>query len=136
MGNVAVPQAFRCAVCVQANEIHAFGRGFSYLDAGSGCKAAHNALGSTKLGGMMSMVENRISVISIIVEDLASAKGVNDLLHENSAYIVGRMGIPYRDKGLSIICVVLDAPQNAISALSGKLGMLPGVSTKTITTKN
>ena len=80
-------------------------------------------------------MENRISVISILVEDMDSTKSVNDLLHASGRYIVGRMGIPYRDRGLSIICIVLDAPQDVTSALSGQIGMLQGVSTKTITTK-
>ena len=70
-------------------------------------------------------MENRISVISIIIEDTAQAAAVNDLLHEYGSYIVGRMGIPYRERKVSIIT----------SALSGKLGMLDGVSTKTVTTK-
>ena len=58
--------------------------------------------------------------------------GINDLLHQYRSYIIGRMGVPYREKGLSIISVVLDAPMDKISSLSGKLGMLDGVSTKTI----
>ena len=80
-------------------------------------------------------MENRISVISIIIEDTAQAAAVNDLLHEYGSYIVGRMGIPYRERKVSIICIVMDAPGSVTSALSGKLGMLDGVSTKTVTTK-
>lgn len=80
-------------------------------------------------------MENRISVISIIIEDTEQAAAVNDLLHEYGSYIVGRMGIPYRERKVSIICIVMDAPGNVTSALSGKLGMLSGVSTKTVTTK-
>ena len=80
-------------------------------------------------------MENRISVISIIIEDIAQAAAVNDLLHEYGSYIVGRMGIPYRERKVSIICIVMDAPGSVTSALSGKLGMLDGVSTKTVTTK-
>ena len=79
-------------------------------------------------------MENRISVISIIIEDTAQAAAVNDLLHEYGSYIVGRMGIPYRERKVSI-CIVMDAPGSVTSALSGKLGMLDGVSTKTVTTK-
>ena len=79
--------------------------------------------------------DNRLSVISVIIEDAEAVQAVNGLFHEYSGYIVGRMGIPYRDRGLSIICVVLDAPQTVASALSGRIGMLQGVSTKTITTK-
>lgn len=80
-------------------------------------------------------MESRISVISIIVEDTEVAAEVNELLHDFGKYIMGRMGIPYRDRGVSIICVVLDAPGDVTSALSGKLGMLSGVSTKTIVAK-
>ena len=80
-------------------------------------------------------MENRISVISIIVEDTEMSGRVNELLHDFGQYIVGRMGIPYRDRGVSIICVVLDAPGDVTSSLSGKLGMLKGVSTKTVVSK-
>lgn len=80
-------------------------------------------------------MESRISVISIIVEDTDESAEVNKLLHNYGEYIVGRMGIPYKDRGVSIICVVLDAPGDVTSSLSGKLGMLKGVSTKTIVTK-
>ena len=80
-------------------------------------------------------MENRISVISIIIEDTAQAAAVNDLLHEYGSYIVGRMGIPYRERKVSIISIVMDAPGSETSALSGKLGMLDGVTTKTDTTK-
>lgn len=80
-------------------------------------------------------MENRVSVISIIIKDEESAGAVNELLHEFRQYIVGRMGIPYRERGISIISVVLDAPGETTSALSGKLGMLEGVSAKTLTAK-
>jgi len=80
-------------------------------------------------------LENRISVISIIIEDTDSVAAVNGLLHDFRNYIVGRMGIPYRDRNISIICVVLDAPGDVTSTLSGKLGMLKGVNTKTIVAK-
>ncbi|AUS96991.1 iron-only hydrogenase system regulator [Clostridium thermosuccinogenes] len=81
-------------------------------------------------------MENRISVISIIVEDTEISSKVNELLHDFGKYIIGRMGIPYRDRGISIICVVLDAPGDVTSSLSGKLGMLKGVTTKTIVAKS
>lgn len=80
-------------------------------------------------------MDNKVSVISIIVKDEESAGRVNELLHEFRQYIVGRMGIPYRDRGVSIISVVLDAPGDITSTLSGKLGMLRGVSAKTLTAK-
>ena len=68
-------------------------------------------------------MQTRIAVTAIIVEDMESAEGVNQLLHEYRQYIVGRMGVPYREKQVSVISVILDAPQDAISALSGKLGL-------------
>lgn len=80
-------------------------------------------------------MENKVSVISIIVKNEESAGKINDLLHEFRHYIVGRMGIPYRQREVSIISVVLDAPGEITSSLSGKLGMLEGVSAKTLTAK-
>ncbi len=82
-----------------------------------------------------SFLESRLSVISILVEDRASSAKINDLLHDCGEYIVGRMGLPYKERGLSVICVVIDAPGDVTSALSGKLGMLPGVTAKTVTSK-
>ena len=73
----------------------------------------------------------RVAVISIIVENSESVETLNGLLHESGQYIIGRMGIPYRKRGINIISIALDAPQDAISALSGKIGNLPGVSVKT-----
>ena len=70
--------------------------------------------------------------MSVIVEDGNSVPALNDLLHQYSEYIIGRMGIPYRQKGISIISIALDAPQNTISTLAGKAGNLPGVSVKTV----
>lgn len=80
-------------------------------------------------------MEKRIAILGIIVEEPESAMAVNDLLHEYREYIIGRMGMPYREKNLSIISVVLDAPNEIISALSGKLGMLHGVSSKAVYSK-
>ena len=73
----------------------------------------------------------RVAVMSIIVENSESVEALNTILHENGTYIIGRMGIPYRAKGINIISIALDAPQNTISAMSGKIGNLPGVSVKT-----
>ena len=78
---------------------------------------------------------NRIALLGIIVEDRESANEINRLLHECAEYIVGRMGLPYRKNNISIISVVLDAPQDVVSALSGKLGMLPGVNAKVVYSK-
>ncbi len=76
-------------------------------------------------------METRIAVIGIVIEDLASAEGLNDILHEYGQYIVGRMGIPYRERGISVISIIIDAPQDKISAVTGKIGRLSGVSVKT-----
>ena len=76
-------------------------------------------------------METRIAVIGIVVESPDSVEALNEILHEYREYIIGRMGIPYRQKGISIISIAVDAPQDAISALSGKVGKLPGVSSKT-----
>ena len=73
----------------------------------------------------------RVAVMSIIVEDVSSVEKLNQILHENGRFIIGRMGIPYRQKGGNIISIAMDAPQDAISAMSGKIGNLPGVSVKT-----
>ena len=78
------------------------------------------------------MTETRIALIGIIVEDMDSFEALNSLLHENSQYIVGRMGIPYRERGVNIISVAIDAPQDVINALSGKLGRLHGITAKTV----
>ena len=75
-------------------------------------------------------METRVAVISIIIENPDSDQAMNELLHQYSSYIIGRMGIPYRAKGITIISVAVDAPQDQISALSGKIGRLPGVSAK------
>ena len=73
----------------------------------------------------------RVAVMSVIVENIDSVEKLNSLLHESGQYIIGRMGIPYRKRDINIISIALDAPQDAISALSGKIGNLPGVSVKT-----
>ncbi|WP_329887252.1 TM1266 family iron-only hydrogenase system putative regulator [Pseudoramibacter faecis] len=76
-------------------------------------------------------MKTRVAVIAIIVDDNAASAAINRLLHEAADFVVGRMGIPYREKGINIISVAVDAPQEVISALSGKIGRLPGVSVKT-----
>lgn len=77
-------------------------------------------------------MEKRLALIGIVVEDTESAEAINRILHEYGDSVIGRMGLPYRDRGVSIISVALDAPNGVISSLSGKLGMLPGVSVKTV----
>ena len=76
-------------------------------------------------------METRVAVMSIIVEKSEMAEALNAILHSYSDYIIGRMGIPYRKRGVSIIAIALDAPMNTISALSGKIGSLKGISVKT-----
>lgn len=75
-------------------------------------------------------METRVAIIGIIVEDNNSVEKLNGILHDYGRYIIGRMGLPYREKGISIISIAIDAPLDIISALSGKLGKLSGVSTK------
>lgn len=81
-------------------------------------------------------METRIALVGIIVENMDMVDSVNQILHEYGKYIVGRMGIPYKQKNVSIISIVIDADNNSISSLSGKLGMLEGVSVKTVYSKS
>ena len=76
-------------------------------------------------------METRVALIGIIVEDPEATEALNDLLHQYGSYIIGRMGLPYRKRNVSIISIAIDAPQDVISALSGKIGRLSGVSAKT-----
>ncbi|MCD8232072.1 MAG: iron-only hydrogenase system regulator [Clostridiales bacterium] len=76
-------------------------------------------------------MSSRVAVMSIIVENMEMVEQINCILHENGKYIIGRMGLPYRERHINIICIALDAPQDVISALSGKIGALAGVGVKT-----
>lgn len=76
-------------------------------------------------------METRVAVMSIIVEDVNAVEMINAILHEYGEYIIGRMGIPYRQRKISIISIAMDAPQNVISTIAGKIGGLTGVSVKT-----
>ena len=76
-------------------------------------------------------METRIAVVGIIVENKEAVGKVNQILHDYSPYIIGRMGIPYRERGINIVSIAIDAPQDTISALTGKIGKLPGISVKT-----
>ncbi len=80
-------------------------------------------------------METRIAIIGIIVENKDSAEKINSILHEYGEYILGRMGIPYPKRRIQVISIVMDAPNDIISALSGKLGMLPHVNVKTMFSK-
>ena len=75
-------------------------------------------------------MENRMAILGIFIHDIEQSEQVNALLHTYGQYIIGRLGIPYRVREVSVICVVLDAPNDIISALAGKLGRLPGVQAK------
>ncbi|MGN0776144.1 MAG: TM1266 family iron-only hydrogenase system putative regulator [Candidatus Ventricola sp.] len=76
-------------------------------------------------------MDNRVAVMSIIIENMDAVEQVNGVLHEYGEVIIGRMGIPYRKRKISLISIALDAPQDTISALSGKIGKMAGVSVKT-----
>lgn len=77
-------------------------------------------------------METRVAVMAVIVRREESVTALNDLLHQYGGYIIGRMGVPYRERGVNIISVALDAPGDVISALSGKIGRLPGITAKTV----
>ena len=83
----------------------------------------------------MEQTDKRITVVNVIIEDMRATGAVNDLVHEYREYVIGRLGIPYGEKKVAVICVVLDAPVAVVSALSGKLGMLAGVTAKTMTAR-
>ena len=78
------------------------------------------------------MEEKRLCVLSVIVEDRKEAEKINGYLSEYGEYVVGRMGIPYRERNVSVLCVVLDAPSAAVNALTGKIGKLEGVTAKAL----
>lgn len=81
------------------------------------------------------MSENRLAVINIIVHDRNSSAKINSILSEFGDRIIGRMGIPYREKNISVMCVIIDAPSEDINSLTGKIGMISGVTAKTLTPK-
>jgi len=76
-------------------------------------------------------METRVAVLGIIVEQYDSVEKLNSILHRYGSYIIGRMGIPYRERNINVISVAIDAPQDIISALSGQIGKIPGISSKT-----
>ena len=80
-------------------------------------------------------METRVAVMSIIVENVQSVEPLNNILHEYREHVIGRMGIPYKPKHINIISIALDAPQDVISALSGRIGNLDGISVKTAFSK-
>lgn len=80
-------------------------------------------------------METRVALLGIVVENAESVEKLNNILHQYGAYIIGRMGLPYREKAINIISIALDASPDIISTLSGKLGMLPGVSSSVVYAK-
>ncbi|MGP1412002.1 MAG: TM1266 family iron-only hydrogenase system putative regulator [Peptoanaerobacter stomatis] len=80
-------------------------------------------------------MQNRVAIIGIIVEDNTYIEELNNLLHKYSHIIVGRMGVPYRDRNIGVISIIVDAPSDEINTLSGKLGMIKGINSKTIYAK-
>ena len=81
-------------------------------------------------------MEKRIAVLAVIINELESSEKVNLVLHEYSVIIIGRMGIPYRERGVSVISVVVDTDTDTISAITGKLGKISGVSVKAAISKS
>lgn len=81
-------------------------------------------------------MDKRIGIIGIVVEDLTSAERVNGILHDYAGLIVGRMGIPYRERGVSVITLIVDGSNDDISAMTGKLGRISGITVKSMVTKN
>ena len=79
--------------------------------------------------------DTRVAVIGIVIEKDESVGALNEILHEYAAYIVGRMGIPYRERGINIVSIAIDAPQDIINTLAGKLGKVEGISAKTTYSK-
>lgn len=93
-----------------------------------------NIASSYQCSGLEIKMQKRLAVIGIIVEQSESVETVNDILHLYREYIVGRMGIPYRERNMSVISVIVDGPNDVISSMSGKLGMIEGVSSKAVYT--
>lgn len=80
-------------------------------------------------------MENKIAVVAIIVSDLTAVERINGILHDFGEYIIGRLGLPYKQKAVNVISIIMDAPQSIINSLSGKLGMIDGVNSKVLLTK-
>lgn len=80
----------------------------------------------------MTGMETRVALIGILVKNRNEVERLNDILHEYREYIIGRMGVPYKERDISVISIAIDAPQDIISALSGKVGMIEGISSKVI----
>lgn len=81
------------------------------------------------------MSENRLAVVSLIIEDRAQSTKINSILSEFGNFVVGRMGVPYKERGVSVICVIVDAPNEIINTITGKIGVLDSVHAKTLMSK-
>ena len=84
---------------------------------------------------MTESIQNRVALLGVIVESAESTEELNHILHEYKEYVIGRMGLPYKERNVNIISIVLDAPGDVISSLSGKLGMLKGITCKAVYSK-
>lgn len=80
-------------------------------------------------------MEKKIAVVAVVISNMESVNKVNEIFHSFSEYVLGRLGIPYKEKGVNVISIVLDAPTEVLNSLSGKLGMIDGVSSKVMITK-
>lgn len=81
-------------------------------------------------------MEKRIGIVGVVIEDLSSVEKVNDVLHEFASLVIGRMGLPYKEREVSVISLIVDGTNDEISSLTGKLGRISGVSVKSMVTKN
>lgn len=113
-------------------------KGFNLIIVLTSYSAAVSFTAASFLGENINMenTETRVAVISIIVEDSERVAEINEILHDAADAIIGRMGIPYKPKKISIISIVVDAPMNTINNISGRLGRLSGVTAKTAYSKN
>ena len=99
------------------------------------CSAAHMVRLLFLRKGEFFMSDKRLAVISLIIENRAQSSKINAVLSEFGDYIVARMGIPYRERNVNVICVIVDAPNEVINTITGKIGMLQGVTAKTLISK-
>lgn len=81
-------------------------------------------------------METRVAVVAVIADNYDSSEQINSILHEYREYVIGRMGVPHREKGVNVICVAIDAPQDMINSLAGRIGRLGGVTAKTLYSAN
>ncbi len=83
----------------------------------------------------MQNEEYKIAIVAVVIKNKDSVEKVNAIFHDYGEFVIGRMGIPYKQKGVNLISIAIDAPQTVLNSLSGKLGMLDGVSSKVLITK-